>query len=48
MNFRCKKCKRYVREEEQTQEMKKKRMCNTCILWDSAKDSHMGGLFYRK
>ena len=36
MNYRCKKCGRYVREEEQTSNMKAKKLCNQCILWEDA------------
>ncbi len=31
-NYKCKKCGRYVREEEQTASMKKKKLCVMCII----------------
>jgi len=31
-NYKCKKCKRFVRTEEQTSEMKAEKKCSMCIL----------------
>ena len=38
-NYRCKKCKRYVREEEQTSDMREKKLCQMCILTSNPKKS---------
>jgi hypothetical protein len=31
-NYKCRRCGRYVREEEQTAEMKKRKVCIMCVL----------------
>ena len=35
MNFKCRKCGRYVREEEQSHEMKTKKLCPFCLMSES-------------
>ena len=32
MNYKCKKCKRYVREEEQKPLMRKHKLCVMCVM----------------